>query len=133
MSQLEQQPSDEEGGQAILARLSAINMSQADLARAMRVAPTTVSRWINGVTPVSPEMRPRLAVALELSEAELAALLPAPGRRARAPLPLADASAAQAVTGEPSNADADIALSFIRRIGNAVQHAIEDHETRCHG
>jgi hypothetical protein len=44
-----------------------------------------ISKWVNGECGVSPESRPLLAAALGISQLELEAMLPRPGRRSRDP------------------------------------------------
>jgi hypothetical protein len=73
-----------EGGEAIRQRMVERDLSVRDLAR-LGFAVGQVSLWINGQQAVSPESRPRLAAALEISQLELEAMLPRPGRRSREP------------------------------------------------
>ncbi|RFU18938.1 helix-turn-helix transcriptional regulator [Geodermatophilus marinus] len=66
------------GGQAASplcrARLAA-GLTTTQVARRVGVAPSTVSRWENGVRTPAPEVRDRLAAALRLRPGEVAALL----------------------------------------------------------
>src|SRR5262245_8483066 len=60
--------SNEQSGMLLAERLAYMQMSQRDVARAMGVKPSAVCQWVNGVRPPSPEMRPALARALDLTE-----------------------------------------------------------------
>jgi hypothetical protein len=73
-----------EAGQRLYQRMGELDLSMHDLAR-RGLALTQICKWVNGVQNPSPEARPRLAAALEMSQLELEAMLPRPGRRSREP------------------------------------------------
>jgi hypothetical protein len=73
------------GAEAILARMDELGLSQADLVRAVGVANAAqVSWWCNARRGVPAGVRGRLAIALQWSDAELAAVLPRPARATQA-------------------------------------------------
>jgi hypothetical protein len=73
-----------EAGQRLYQRMCELDLSMHDLAR-RGLALTQICKWVNGVMNVSPESRPKQAAALEMSQLELEAMLPRPGRRSREP------------------------------------------------
>jgi len=73
-----------EAGQRLYQRMVGLDLSMRDLSK--RGLPLTqISTWLSGRHNVSPESRPKLAAALEMSQLELEAMLPRPGRRSREP------------------------------------------------
>jgi transcriptional regulator with XRE-family HTH domain len=71
-----------DAGQNIWRRMRELDISMRDLARrGLLVA--QISKWVNGERNPSPEMRPALAAALEMSQLDLEAMLPRPGRRSK--------------------------------------------------
>lgn len=74
-----------EGAERLRERMRELDLSMRDLTRRWGFTCAMLSYWFSGAQNVSPESRPKLAAALEISQLELEAMLPRPGRRSREP------------------------------------------------
>jgi len=77
-----------EAGNRLNLRMRDMDLSMRDVAKRFPhpvSALAQLSMWVNGFRNPSPEMRPALAAALEMSQLELEAMLPRPRRRSREP------------------------------------------------